>query len=120
MRDYFVTYEIAKLLSELNFDENCIGYFDNQKRFDLSDPICNSSYQSYSGSKGCIAAPLWSQVIDLLRSKGIHLESHYFGGDTYQFKICEDFGERIWVGENEMLYLKAKEQAILKALTLIK
>lgn len=66
MKDLFVTYQAAKLMSEIGFDENCIGYYDNQKRFDLSDPISNSTYQSYSSCKGYYSAPTLEQAINWL------------------------------------------------------
>ncbi len=136
MKKLFATYEVSKLMSEIGFDENCIGYYDNQKRFDLSDPISNSTYQSYSSCKGYFAAPLLQQATDWLEEK--HQIFIEIGVDCTTYpKFCysvnkffgnpKDLAEKEWGWEhpkpsNWHLYKsrnEAIEEAIKFALTLI-
>ena len=83
MENEFVTYEIAKLLKELNFDEPCLAwYYFNEEN---SSYALNSFKQDY-GDKfdwwkyseldsdvyvDHLIAPLWQQVIDWFDSKGL-------------------------------------------------
>ena len=83
MENEFVTYEIAKLLKELNFDEPCLAwYYFNEEN---SSYALNSFKQDY-GDKfdwwkyseldsdvyvDHLIAPLWQQAIDWLDSKGL-------------------------------------------------
>ena len=83
MENEFVTYEIAKLLKELNFDEPCLAwYYFNEEN---SSYALNSFKQDY-GDKfdwwkyseldsdvyvDHLIAPLWQQAIDWFDSKGL-------------------------------------------------
>ena len=83
MENEFVTYEIAKLLKELNFDEPCLAwYYFNEEN---NSYALNSFKQDY-GDKfdwwkyseldsdvyvDHLIAPLWQQVIDWFDSKGL-------------------------------------------------
>lgn len=65
MKHLFVTYEIAKKLKELGFDEPCLGLFDANKTF-LIKEITQYDSETYFGG---YSAPLWQQSIDWLREK---------------------------------------------------
>jgi hypothetical protein len=80
MEKQFVTYEIAKKLKELGFDEKCFAYYTyndiDKDRFHLQyplvtnaqlfDPLSKAKYQD-------VSAPLWQQVISwFMEKKGIH------------------------------------------------
>lgn len=136
MKKLFATYEVSKLMSEIGFDENCIGYYDNQKRFDLSDPISNSTYQSYSSFKGYFASPLLQQATDWLEEKHqifIDIETDCTTYPKFAYSVNKfvgnpkDLAEKEWGWEhpkpiNWFLYRtrnEALEEAIKFALTLI-
>lgn len=71
LENLFVTYDIALLLKDLGFDEECFGFFTylgEIRRYTNHDGDLNE-FQSVKnskikmGEKWCVA-PLWSQVID--------------------------------------------------------
>ena len=73
MEKQFVTYEIAKELKSLGFDEECFGFFYNEQDFEIAiskavDKICKDF--------NLIKRPLWQQAIDFLRE-------HYNYNITY-------------------------------------
>jgi len=145
MKEQFVSYEIAVKLKQLGFDEKCILtlQFTNDVHYLTKVPFEPSMYICGKKKVKCnvplsvlqndfknewmitLNFPLWQQVIDFLREKHkiqleilwrgdmsmfcyklgkFHYGSHQFSGEDFEFK---DYNE-------------AREQAILKALTLIK
>ena len=135
MKDLFITYELSKLMSELSFDENCIGYYDNQKRFDLSDPINNSTY---SLCKGFYSAPTWEQSINWLMDKHqifIDIGTDCTSYPKFAYSVNKfvgnpkDLTEKEWYWEHSIMPIdwfiyktrnEALEEAIKFSLTLIK
>lgn len=116
IKKIFVSLEVAKLMDDKQFNGECLAYYSEDGELDLFDkPLKNSSML-----RG-FTAPTWEQAEYFLMSKGIYLEQHHFGGDTYQFKICKESDiKRTWtVGANEMIHKKAKEIAIIESLKLI-
>ena len=133
MEKEFVTYEIALKLKELGFDEPCCALFRHERLFPiLGFEIINSIKQSV------IAAPLWQQVISWLKNeckleievfkwvaKCYHNEElatpHYLFDIDKAFEYTNDW---IYQSINDDLkyhtYEEAREQAILKAIELIK
>jgi len=70
MKDQFVTYEIAKRLKELGFNESCLGYFDkDSQEFIWSVGGTVNHEDGDELEYNCISAPLWQQAIDWLREK---------------------------------------------------
>ena len=63
MQKQFVTYEIAKKLKELGFDEECFGYYSYSKKLFLGNGKDAYNY------KDIISAPLWQQAIDWIAEK---------------------------------------------------
>jgi len=61
MKKQFVTYEIAKSLKELGFDEKCLGYYRNPDEFFITE---NGRGFNYNKASWAISAPLWQQVVD--------------------------------------------------------
>ena len=111
MKEQFVTYEIAKQLKEKGFDEPCFGdYFHferhNQSILDYDEDRQKIITDNTDENITKYLAPLWQQVIDWLKSKGI-LITELWDGWEYA-KLEEDF-----------TYVQTKEQAIEHALTLI-
>lgn len=108
MKGQFVPYEIAIKLQEKGFDWHCLavymnGEFQIPRGFGMA--IVTTEHVDILKGKA-ILAPLWQQVIDWLKSKGI-LITELWDGWEYA-KLEEDF---TWV--------QTKEQAIEYALTLI-
>jgi hypothetical protein len=68
MKDQFVTFEIAKELKELGFDEPCLARF-NKSKFQMNR--LRDWYKHNSGEidKIYLSAPLWQQVINWFREK---------------------------------------------------
>ena len=86
MKKEFVTFEIAKKLTELGFKEKCMGYYELKDEYEgCTDAECdnfNSTHfkltinYSYHNDEGYInakydgnTAPLWQQTIDWLLVK---------------------------------------------------
>lgn len=127
MKEQFVTYEIALKLKELGFDEEVIATFDNNEEHELkifAFSVPNKGIFEKGFQEGwCIKAPLWQQVIDFLKEKyQLHIYIDFY--DTYAFAIkCEkdQYYNRFGSFEMELkTYYEAREQAILKAIELIK
>jgi len=123
MKDLFVTYKVSKLMSEIGFDKNCIGYYDNQKRFDLSDPINNSRYNSSPLCKGYYSAPTLEQAINwLMDNHNIFILPHITfddkNGHWYYYSI--KYRKNSDFTEGSFNRNQALETAILEALNLIK
>jgi hypothetical protein len=116
----FVSFEVAKLMDEKQYNGECLAFFDEYGELNLSGVNSIKPIKNSSMLKG-FTAPTWEQAEYFLMSKGIYLEQHHFGGDLYQFKICKESDvKRTWtIGANEMIHIKAKERAIIEALNLI-
>lgn len=118
MKDQFVTYEIAKKLKELGFNEDCFGCYKVEP---FDPPYLHDSTRGQNSSFGkWVAAPLWQQAIDWLRVEydkfilirpvhEIHPEQKFLG-------YSDGFTE----GKYHETYEQAREAATLKALELIK
>lgn len=110
MKEQFVTIEIAKRLRELGFNEECFTYWEDK----------------YTGIEGI---PLWQQAIDWFRNKFRMiievLQEEESGHYSWEYLIYYDLNtdkpllyyQNIYEFES---YEIAREQAILKALELIK
>ena len=147
MKSQFVTYEIAKSLKELEFDEPCLAGYEN---FDcgiqLHIPAGKHSsvskipfYKNYSKQNTHIVkAPLWQQVIDWFREKyevdiNIYIKKVSNGNIAiYVFSIffIAEHPDKKWYNESLdydsqkenvdfVRYSTAREQAILKAIELV-
>lgn len=124
MKKQFVTYEIAKKLNELGFDEECFGYY--AKQHDDSYHLCIYQ-QEDEHSKDRLEAPLWQQAIEWLRENHkieIHPKKLYTeDGLRWQARI--DVYNSPGISYNDSImkeflsYDDTREQAILKAIELI-
>ena len=93
MKEQFVTYEIALKLKELDFNEECFGYFNEKKNLILASVSADkkfipfyytnlyatkwlgSIFSSKNKKNNICVAPLWQQVIDWFRDeKFINIE----------------------------------------------
>lgn len=141
MKKQFVTYEIALKLKELGFDEECMAYYKDKKmsgvnkwnREDFEFHSINIKDVTNTTSE-IVLAPLWQQVIDWFREKyNIHTNIISWSDaaiinldgivlDTYQISVFKNSDKNpikyIEVYYDD--YYKAREQAILKAIELVK
>ena len=123
MKEEFVTYEIALKLKELGFDEPCFGYFPPLKK-----EITVWYNPEITNSGEFILAPLWQQVIDWFREKHlIDIDkgwciSNPLGRkqEGYNISVYDRTRDEFAVRDFHIDYYKAREQAILKAIELIK
>lgn len=73
MEKLFATYEIAKKLKELGFDEPCLGRWNKHSVYNgeiVPVIICiTTPKNSEIANSSLIAAPTWQQVIDWLLEK---------------------------------------------------
>jgi len=133
MKEQFVTYDIALKLKELGFDEECLcTYGKSDKRFMrnpgtnmIDEPVEDNPYywQNSKVHESVICAPLWQQVIDWFREANNLQVEILWRGDMSMF--CYKIGRFRYASHefSEIDYRQfeeAREQAILKALILIK
>ena len=115
MEKQFVTYEIALKLEELGYDDPCFKAYD-EKGF-LQDEDVMDALKLIK-----VLAPLWQQAIDWLRKRHnmwiiISKKNDHFENEI-DFRIIPNRGDSIYNDEFKS-FRKAREKAILKALSLL-
>ena len=92
MKEQFVTFEIAKLLFLLGFNEPCLAvYFKGEFQIPRGFGMAIVTEEHTKILKGdSILAPLWQQVIDWLETKGIFISIEYAAPDTNKFQYRID------------------------------
>ena len=125
MKEQFVTYEIAKKLKELGFNEPTFATFCPINEGEIKE----GSLLPFKGmflptGNSIILAPLWQQAIDWLREKhkiGIQISPFPVYKDKYGIKVERKASLSGWEipMESPYSYEQAREVAILKALELI-
>jgi len=126
MEKQFVTYEIAKKLKELGFDEPCIKMiliggsvgFVNKESDILSKPITNTQ-----GGKYTITYPLWQQAIDWLRENHDIIVEVWFDesqddGFDWMYEIYVNKKAHEHDGSYYGTFYNCREAGILKAIKL--
>jgi len=99
MEKQFVTFEIAKALKAIGFDEVCIAYFEvPTMKFYPMGAICSPDSMHFASfvpelqPDTLIAAPLWQQVFDWLETKNMSVEVDYVHKlNAYHFTIERRF-----------------------------
>ena len=130
IREQFCSYEIAKELKELGFNEECIFVYNSFKALkhviagtnsDIDDYISINKYDDR------LLAPLYQQIFDWFRNKKVLIEiTTVDSWDSWQTTIyMEDCMAPFFVaysnnGYEFETYELAREFAILKAIELIK
>lgn len=70
MEKQFVTFEMAKKLKELGFDDVCIGCYDINDALEIMPfGIESANYNKVFCGNYLISAPLWQQVVEWLRTE---------------------------------------------------
>lgn len=109
----FVSYEIAKKLDYLQFNEECLAFFDEDNNLQIGGSFKNSSML-----KG-FTAPLYQQVIDWFReTEGFYIEVVRYDVGHFEYQIKSNMAT-----ENSKhtfpTYYEALNKAIEEALKLI-
>lgn len=124
MKNQFCSYEIAKQLKELEFDEYCLAVYFKDKFQLVKGFNINNVDLHVANEFGGILAPLWQQVIDWFREKQniyINIEPITFDDEpTYIFEII-NLKNGMLLNDINSSFIdpnEAREQAILKALEL--
>lgn len=125
MKNQFVTYEIAKKLKEIGYNENCASYYYEDK--ELSSLFDEFRVKNSKTADVHIAAPLWQQVIDWLREEHkllLTVNPNYkkwiisrINDDI--FKPSELMRAIHYESKDGFDYIRDREKAILTALNLI-
>ena len=117
MKDQFVTYEIALKLKELDFNEECFGWY-NYDKLQLFGHDC--LLDGYAGEEDRPFAPTWQQAIDWFRVKyNIHIKISFVGKYWYEYK--KGYGA-IYINDKTHIkdsYEEAREASILKVINII-
>lgn len=94
MKKQFVPYELAVKLKELGFDENCFGFYQNDKSLTIgleeADINHFTNKRALKNETYSCVAPLWQQAFDWFR-KEHNLEGYtglcYFKDMTYGYNV---------------------------------
>jgi len=80
MKNLFVSYEIAKMLKDVGFDEPCLASFN--EKYNRSKTIRSlKDYKNSNHPNGNVTAPLYQQVTEWFRDEhNLHIEP-YLGHD---------------------------------------
>ena len=137
MKEQFVSYEIALKLKELGFDAGCLGDYyiiPSDKTPNPNGEFLGLKYEDVSSYTKLVSAPLWQQVIDWFRNKynllidSPKLDELNIGKWSVKITsldkstVLEEFVDQpYWrLYRCFRTYEEAREQAILKAIELIK
>jgi hypothetical protein len=136
MKEQFVTYEIAKRLKELGFNEPCLATY-NERRDEVEFQMFTSYNMAGQNNaqppkgflnsvvhKKIICAPLWQQVEEWLREKhrivvGAQLQGNSFKQSWIPYHIQNLNPNNTKHFNDRELYEQAREAATLAALELI-
>lgn len=122
MKNLFVTYEIAKQLKELGFNEKCFGFYNYQGELIIND--CSISFLEWfklveeakdTKNIKIIPAILYQQVIDWFREeKNIHIQMICTNdlGIYYAYILTKKKGFDTGKGKYYDVLAKAIEEAI--------
>lgn len=131
MKKQFVTYEIALKLKELGFDEGCLMYWSKYyspyfggTKSNETPILVDFEEKLYEQRKELprkyYSAPLWQQVIDWLREEhNILITEDYDMFPSHRRWVCKCKCYK-FLYDNDYGFYEAREQAILKAIELIK
>lgn len=111
----FVTFDIAKKMKELGFNDECLAYYNSMPDGRNASLIIEKETETTKivRAKGdilLIPAPLWQQAISFCISKGVLVQENFNGW----LVLTEYEGKTI-----EEKWTSTRQAAIEKALTLI-
>jgi hypothetical protein len=111
MKHLFVPYELALLAKEKGFNENCLGYFDEQNNLRMGLTYFNSSKHAQA------VAPLYQQLVDWFDEVyNIRIDwQHSESTGKYKYAIRELIDGK-WVKQFNATSEFTKEERNLKSL----
>lgn len=129
-QDIFVSYELAKELKELGFDEECLGFYNHNSqlmRYMNPDKDWNSlSSQVLKNSKITIpdtySAPTWEQAFSFIRKKYSYNYSIEYDNELNKYIFKYVYMNNSYQF-NEYLYdthEQAKENCLKKLIEIVK
>lgn len=124
MKEQFVTYEIAKELKLLGFNEHCLAWYVDKDFYIMAPEHIELCLNSKTKNR-YITAPLWQQVIDWFRvNHDLYLSTQLGNGDEpwYSYLITNVSNTSFIEDANQSwkTFEEAREQAILKAIEILK
>jgi hypothetical protein len=119
MKNQFVTYEIAKELKELGFNEPCFAHFNIETEYGKENPVTTYWHKYDNRNLAQLTAPLWQQAINFLEKEfkvfiGLERIATPKEPKIYWLKMFTEKGYREGAAGNSL------EQAILKAIEILK
>lgn len=120
-KKFYVSFEVARLLKEKGYDEECFSYYyDDGKEIDYS--FCGGERNS-TWEERCVSAPTKAEAIDWLDTKEIVIEISSLRNRKWRFSIYKNGWFQIdsWIHDrlDFSTRLEAEEVAIIKALELL-
>jgi hypothetical protein len=121
MKNQFCTFEISLKLKELDFDEQCFGFYYEHIKTGFTVEV--RKIQLNQLGKYDTLAPLWQQVFDWFREKhNIIIEVWYDNsqndGFNWLYEIYVNDKEFDHDGSYHDNFYECREQAILKSIEL--
>ena len=87
---WLVSFEIAKLLKEIDFYDYCY-FFYNFNKYDKVENICNITLGCEYVSERDTLLPTWEQVFAWFRARGLHCSIRYLVDlQTYSYYIHDN------------------------------
>lgn len=121
MEKEFVTYEQALALKELEFDEKCFCYFDNER--ELRTCIGLNNWNSHEGFPLFVSAPLKQQVFRWFRDKynliGLVESGYTEGKNVFSYVIWRGSFDD-WIDTYWGTYEEAESACIDKLISISK
>ncbi len=126
MKHLFVSYDIARLLKENGFDEECLCYYDHSTslQFKRDMRINASGIKRIDCHESNTLAPIYQQVVDWLRTRNVLIEIVPLDDwNNWIYKMVgegamEPFFEFDWNKIEYKTYYEALNAAIEEALKL--
>lgn len=87
MKHLFIPHHLAVLAKQKGFDESCLAGYTLDGEFAPPDNELNT-FRNRNRSGGEISAPLYQQIIDWFRAKGVEIDimRYTYSGGVYQGK----------------------------------
>lgn len=114
MHELFVPYNLALIIKEKGFNEDCLTLYKTDKRIMNSDDWCCGTNNSHLTKEwmSCLA-PTYQQAIDWLDKKDIHVESEYdYLKNCYNIKFVEKKSSNKWMEYTLFYNCKTKKEAL--------
>ena len=102
VKERYVSYEVAKLLRDKGFDEDCIGYYVNDEPDDVKYSFLCETNSIWEAR--CCSAPTQSMACDwLTENYKIYIDVSFVSGKGYVGTICDisDFDNAFGIVETK-------------------